>query len=773
MHLLFEYAILLSKNYKFLDMKKLIFSLLFIVAMLASCVEDKTAVEVPAGDQVGVTIGVAAPELSTRAAEGGLNSGLGAIDNFGEAEWARYDVRYILEVYDASEGYENFDTPVCQRMVQTFDSYQGTSFELRLIPNRTYKFVVWADFVEEGSLVDLNYNTANLKNITRTERAASVAMDESMDAYFIQQDILITEKSSHSLTLTRPFGKVRVITTDINHINYGTTASKVDVKFYNHPVFASLNAITGNAETAQETVTYSYTIAKDAPYAEGYDADPNSQTLFADYIYAKPQVAGDQEINFEMSVWGQDGRLIRRRDFNTQIPLGRNKLTTLIGDLCTATTEFNIIIDDNFSGYCDVNPDAEQLAQPAVEKSVEGNVVTLSWDAVENADYYAISYGENSTTTTSTSAEFALDYETEYTFEVQACSNNTMTYLPSDVAAVTVKTEVLVVKLEAPKVTYAVEEYKNVVMSWDAVENADNYTISYGDNTTTTPSTSAKFELDYDKEYTFTVQALSNDTIHYLASDVATVVVKTEAEPAPEYIYLKPNSNWVIDNARFAVYTWVDGGATEWYDMVDSDGDGIYEVEKSNLKSKIIFCRMNPGAQGNDWNSKWNQTGDLTLPADGTNMYTVAEGAWDNGDGTWSLYDPNANAKIEVTATLTFDDKANRTVFSSLQQVWVENEITLTNDKAASTSAIGDYAKPARFYANSKITVAAPGKIATIVFDCNSTSYATALKNSIGSAATVSSDKVTVTLDGSSAEFVIANLTAQIRLDAMTVTYAK
>ena len=103
----------------------------------------------------------------------------------------------------------------------------------------------------------------------------------------------------------------------------------------------------------------------------------------------------------------------------------------------------------------------------------------------------------------------------------------------------------------------------------------------------------------------------------------------------------------------------------------------------------------------------------------------------------------------------------------------MENEITITNDKAASTTAIGDYAKPARFYANSKITVATRGDIATIVFDCDSPSYATALKNSIDGAATVSSDKVTVTLDGSSAEFVIAKLTAQTRLDAVTVTYLK
>ena len=72
-----------------------------------------------------------------------------------------------------------------------------------------------------------------------------------------------------------------------------------------------------------------------------------------------------------------------------------------------------------------------------------------------------------------------------------------------------------------------------------------------------------------------------------------------------------------------------------------------------------------------------------------------------------------------------------------------------------------------------KVTVEVDGDISKIVFDCNSSSYATALKNSIGDSATVSvsSDKVTVTLDGSSTSFEIAKLTAQVRIDSLTVTY--
>ena len=123
----------------------------------------------------------------------------------------------------------------------------------------------------------------------------------------------------------------------------------------------------------------------------------------------------------------------------------------------------------------------------------------------------------------------------------------------------------------------------------------------------------------------------------------------------------------------------------------------------------------------------------------------------------------------EVTATLTFDNKSKRTEFTDAKQVWKENDIILTNNKANSTNNIADYAEPARFYQSSTIVLQAPGNITKIVFDCNSSDYATNLKNSISSSS-VSSDKVTVNLDGSSTSFT-ATMSKQVRMDAVTVTY--
>ena len=124
-------------------------------------------------------------------------------------------------------------------------------------------------------------------------------------------------------------------------------------------------------------------------------------------------------------------------------------------------------------------------------------------------------------------------------------------------------------------------------------------------------------------------------------------------------------------------------------------------------------------------------------------------------------------------ATLSFADKAQRTSYSTTKQVWEQNGITFTNNKASSTNNVADYAKPVRLYAKSEVIVDAPGNITKIVFNCNNTTYANALKNSVGAEASVSSKAVTVVPTATNTSYTIASLTAQVRLDNIVVTYEK
>ena len=106
-------------------------------------------------------------------------------------------------------------------------------------------------------------------------------------------------------------------------------------------------------------------------------------------------------------------------------------------------------------------------------------------------------------------------------------------------------------------------------------------------------------------------------------------------ETIPTTIYLKPSSDWKKDGARFAIYTWnEDDSQRKWVDLSDSDSDGLYEIAVSSIFENFLFARMNGSTTENNWDNKWNQTDDLTIPTN--NEYIVYEiTGWDNS-GNWA-----------------------------------------------------------------------------------------------------------------------------------------
>lgn len=125
----------------------------------------------------------------------------------------------------------------------------------------------------------------------------------------------------------------------------------------------------------------------------------------------------------------------------------------------------------------------------------------------------------------------------------------------------------------------------------------------------------------------------------------------------------------------------------------------------------------------------------------------------------------------ENTAMITFDSTEKRTAFDAEHQVWEENGITLTNNKAGSSSAVADYANPARFYKSSEafITCAA-GNITQIVFTCSGSNYAKA-PTVTGGTATTSGTTITITMDAPTSEVHLVFSGSQVRAKTMTVTY--
>jgi len=136
----------------------------------------------------------------------------------------------------------------------------------------------------------------------------------------------------------------------------------------------------------------------------------------------------------------------------------------------------------------------------------------------------------------------------------------------------------------------------------------------------------------------FTASAAKVDVAD-TAADVE--VAETGATiPAGTILYLKPNSNWTQSSAWFAMYTWGDSSAT-WVKMekvADSSATVYKATMPSGTRDKVIFCRMNPSATALDWDSKWDQSQDLTWPGGTSNCWAPASGQWNNASGSWSTY---------------------------------------------------------------------------------------------------------------------------------------
>ena len=147
--------------------------------------------------------------------------------------------------------------------------------------------------------------------------------------------------------------------------------------------------------------------------------------------------------------------------------------------------------------------------------------------------------------------------------------------------------------------------------------------------------------------------------------------------------------------------------------------------------------------------------------------------AWVAGEGS---EEPEQPEEPEVPAgeqaTITFEDTANRTVFTTEQQVWVMNGITVTNDKASSKSNVADYSNPARFYAGSNVTISAEKNIAKIVITTAGGKNFSAAPSIEGCTVTVDGTVCTIVVEGEANSVTIEALAAQVRVSSIVVTFA-
>ncbi len=156
---------------------------------------------------------------------------------------------------------------------------------------------------------------------------------------------------------------------------------------------------------------------------------------------------------------------------------------------------------------------------------------------------------------------------------------------------------------------------------------------------TVTASPSSGYKVD---AVTGATATISSNTITFKASTVTNDgTVSVTFAVAANYLYFTPSSTWESTGSpRYAAYFWGDDLSGTWVSMTELS-DGVWRCEIPDGAAKVIFGRMKPDTTENSFDNPpcWNQTGNLTLPTNGNDYFTLTATDWNSPTvGNWTTY---------------------------------------------------------------------------------------------------------------------------------------
>ena len=298
-------------------MKKYLFPALALGLVMTSCQSDEPFVPDEGGEkQVTFTLNVPG-ELGTRAGNSGNNSGVGGWSN------TQGNIQYTL-VLDA-----NGDKKILKNGDATTISGTTATFKPTVVLGRKYKITAYA------SLKDA-WDGKNPIAITNSFN------DESKDAYYKTLEHNFANGDLEPLTLTRPFGKLRLVAEDYDPAK--TKVESVTITYHN-PQHGEFNATTEAFTIVEENVVGT---TKNFGYYEAADAT-GAHTIFAEYLPAPKE--NDYPVSFTVTVTYDSGTSAIEETYSRRfndIPVRRNALTTLSGKFFTAGAEITVNVEDDF-----------------------------------------------------------------------------------------------------------------------------------------------------------------------------------------------------------------------------------------------------------------------------------------------------------------------------------------------------------------------------------------------------------------------------------------
>ena len=146
---------------------------------------------------------------------------------------------------------------------------------------------------------------------------------------------------------------------------------------------------------------------------------------------------------------------------------------------------------------------------------------------------------------------------------------------------------------------------------------------------------------------------------------------------AEKTLYFNSGS-WASEPGRFAIYCISN---ESWSGLEALEEANLYSVKVADEVTQVVFCRMNPELEKNEWASLWNQTEDLTIP-EGKDLYTITgwgEGHGAKATGAWSKY--GELPKVQIAGEWAIEGEGE-------DAKWVISDLKVADDKKTASIKI-------------------------------------------------------------------------------------
>lgn len=297
-----------------------------------------------------------------------------------EIAWSRaatdaHDVRHQVMIYSGTGEITASSVPVRTLTLTGESTTLNRDVEIDLEEGQ-YSFLVWSDYVDQGSMIDKYYTTGSLSAITLADRNNHPGSNPYRDAFRGQTTGTVVKGVGGSATvpMKRPMGRFEFITTDLEEFVARAVAArnaaegrsgdggddKAETESGGDK--AETESDDSRADISGYKVTFVYTgfmpstynIYSDKPtdawtgmkFDSQFESLSDGTRMGYDYVMVN---GSETSVSVAVQVKDENGNVIATTP-SIDVPIVRSKLTVVKGEFMSSTSAGGVVVDPGFDG---------------------------------------------------------------------------------------------------------------------------------------------------------------------------------------------------------------------------------------------------------------------------------------------------------------------------------------------------------------------------------------------------------------------------------------